>query len=112
MSPMEYLCQKFDKIKGHISENLHCFDEKLEYMARWEADLQESIELEEWHTIAQGASKSIINTSMIEANYYNVILRWYMVPARLATFIPGASPLSFLWMQTGGNDAPCVVAVP
>lgn len=44
--------------------------------------------------IAQAASKSLINTSVIEANY-KVILRWYMVQTRLATYVLGASPKCF-----------------
>lgn len=97
MTPMEHLCMKYDKIKGHISELymvLTNSSEKLEYMKRWEADLQESIKLDEWYTIAQGATKSIIVTSLIEANN-KIIMRWYMVLASLATFIPEASPRCF-----------------
>lgn len=42
---------------------------KLCYMEKWETDLQENIELIEWHNMAQVASRSLINTSIIEANY-------------------------------------------
>lgn len=97
MSPMEYLCQNFDKIGGHISEIYTVLTNssiKQVCMLKWEADLQENIELDEWHVIAQEASKSLINTSIIETNY-KVLLRWCMVPARLATYVPTASPLCF-----------------
>lgn len=63
-------------------------------MKKWKADLQESIELDERQNIAQGATRSLINTSIIEANY-KVLLRWYMVPTRLASYVPDASPLCF-----------------
>lgn len=95
MTPMQYFCTQY-KIRGHISEIytvLTNCTEKFEYMKRWEADLQESIELDEWHKKGQGATKSIINISLI-ANF-KVLMRWYMVPARLATFLPEASPRCF-----------------
>lgn len=57
---------------------------------------------EEWSKIIQNASKSIINTSLIEANY-KVLMRWYMVPERIATFVPGASPRCFRGCNTNGT---------
>lgn len=67
---------------------------KQDYMVKWEQDRQENLKLEEWQSIAQAASKSLINTSIIETNY-KVLLRWYMVLTRLATYILGASPKCF-----------------
>lgn len=49
---------------------------------------------EEWSKITQNASKSLINTSLIEVNY-KVLMRWYVVPERIAAFVPGASPRCF-----------------
>lgn len=69
MSPMEYLCHKYDKIWGHISELytiLMHTSAKQDYLVKWEQDLQEILEHEEWHSIAQAASKSLINTAIIE----------------------------------------------
>ena len=40
------------------------------------------------------AYASYLNTSLIEANY-KVLLRWYMVPTRIASYVPGASSLCF-----------------
>lgn len=68
---MEYLCHKFDTLKGHISEIytiLTSDARKQGYMERWEADLNESLELDEWHLLAQNASRSLNNTSIIK-NY-------------------------------------------
>lgn len=96
-TPMEYLCRSFDKHKGHISNIYGIFSsksEKLFYMQKWEQDIEETMEMDTWYNTAQLASKGYINTSLIEANY-KVLLRWYMVPARIATYIPGASPLCF-----------------
>lgn len=56
-------------------------------MVQWEQDFQETLDLEEWHSISETASRSLTITSIIEANY-KVLLRWYMV---LATFVPGAT---------------------
>lgn len=60
---------------------------KLGYMVKWQQDIQESLGLEDWHSIAQAAPSSLINTSSIEANY-KVLLRWYMMQARLANYVP------------------------
>ena len=96
-TPMEYLCVRYDSLRGHISElyaMLMSSSTKLNYMLRWEEDLQETFDLNKWCELAETASKSLINTSIIEANY-KVLLRWYMVPARLATFVHGATPNCF-----------------
>lgn len=109
MTPMGYLCIQYDKIREHISEIytvLTNCTEKLEYMKRWEADLQESIDLDEWHNLAQGAMKSIINTSLIEANF-KVLLKWYMVLARLHTRgIPSMFADNWGRRTTYGGSAP------
>lgn len=62
-------------------------------MVKWEQDIQEGLE-RDWHSIALPALRPLINTSIIEANY-KVLLRWYMVLARLVTYIPGASSKCF-----------------
>lgn len=56
--------------------------------------LNESLEMDEWQVLVQNASRSLINTLIIEANY-KVLLRWYMVPVRLTSYVPGASPHCF-----------------
>lgn len=33
-------------------------------------------------------------------------------PGKTGNFYPWGVSLMFPWMQTGGNDVPCVVAVP
>lgn len=90
---MEYLCHKFDKVRSHIFELytiLTYTSANKDDMVKWGQDIQESLELEEWHSIAHLASKSLIKSSIIEAKY-KVLLRCYMVPARLATYVPETS---------------------
>lgn len=60
-------------------------------MQKWEQDLEISLEVEVWSKMVQCAFRSYINTSLIEA-YYKVLMRWYMVPVRVATYVLGASP--------------------
>lgn len=104
MSPLEYLCHRYDKICGHIYEIytiLTYTSTKLSYMVKWEQAIQEGLELEDWHSIALAALRSLINTSSIAANY-KVLLRWYIVLARLATYVPGAVSKCFRgWGQEG-----------
>lgn len=69
-------------------------------MQKWEQDLEISLEVEVWSKMVQCAFRSYINTSLIEA-YYKVLMRWYMVPVRVATYVPGASPQ---WFRGCGMD--------
>lgn len=97
MSPMEHMCGQYDKIRGHISAMytiLMHVSVKFTYITQWEQEIQETLDLEAWHSIALTASRSLINTSIVEANY-KVLLRWYLVPAGLATFVPRASSKCF-----------------
>lgn len=85
---------------------------KLDYLIKWEQDFQKSLKFEEWHSIAQIASKSLINTSNIEANY-KVLLRYYMVPIRLATYVLGVYSKVYSRMRsTGRNGIPYLVSMP
>lgn len=68
---MESLCNNFDKLKGHLSiicSILTSILAKLGYMERWQRDLNESLELKDWHTLDQNVLRSLVNTSIIEAN--------------------------------------------
>ena len=94
---MEQLSRTFDKHSGHISliyGLLSSGTQKMAYMTKWEQDIGMELDMADWSKLVQGASKSYINTSLIEANY-KVLMRWYMVPARIASFVPGASPRCF-----------------
>lgn len=63
-------------------------------MTKWEQDLGKTFEMDEWSKMVRCASGSYINTSLIEANY-KVLMRWYMVPTRIAECFPGVSPVCF-----------------
>lgn len=63
-------------------------------MVKWEGDLDKDLDLANWLNLAQNASKSFINTSMIEANC-KALLRWYTVPQNLSHMSP-VPPLSAL----------------
>lgn len=56
-----------------------------------ERDRGEAMDAAEWQRLAQGATKSITNTSLIKANY-KVLLRWYMIPTRCAQRVSGPPP--------------------
>lgn len=71
-------------------------------MEAWERDLQETWNLEEWHRRGTRAFQGIINISLIEANL-KVLMRWYLVPSRLATMFSSASPLCFRDCQAQGS---------
>lgn len=104
-TPMENLCRNFDKHTGHISRIYNILTSsisKMHYMQKWEQDMEMELDMEVWNKIILNASKSLVNTSMIEANY-KVMMRWYMVPERIATFVPGASPRCFRGCNVNGT---------
>lgn len=82
--------------------------EKLFYMDKWEQDIGETFEVDEWFKKPQYASKSYINTSLIQANY-KVLPRWFMVPVRVEVS-PGGFPLVFRGMWHGRHSVPHMVA--
>lgn len=63
-------------------------------MVKWEQDLGEELELAKWGKLSLFNSKSYINTCLNVANY-KVFLRWYLVPACLASIVLGASYVCF-----------------
>lgn len=90
---MEYLCHKYDKIWGHILE-IYAI---LTYTpVHGQMETGSSGKFWVWWMALDGSGslEVSINASIIVANY-KVLLRWYMVPDRLATYTPVASPVCF-----------------
>lgn len=63
-------------------------------MIQWEQDLNITFDLPDWQDMAYALSKVSINTTLIEANY-KTLLRWYLIPTRVAKMHPSASPMCF-----------------
>ena len=90
----EQWCSQKAEQRGGISIIYTSLSEptsKFSYMEAWERDLQETWDLEEWHKVGTRAFKGLVNISLIEANL-KVIMRWYLVPSRVAAMFPTASP--------------------
>lgn len=77
-----------------IYRSLATAESKSSYMGEWEKDLGQSWSLGEWHKASASASKGFMNTTLIEANL-KVLMRWYLVPLRIAKIYLNASPLCF-----------------
>lgn len=93
----ELTCQARGFQRGRISAiytSLTEPDSKLAYMVQWERDLNLTFDLTEWQDLAFQLSKVSINTTLIEANY-KTLLRWYLVPTRVARMHPSTSPNCF-----------------
>lgn len=73
--------------------------DKLPYIVKWEEDLDDHLQR---HKLVQRTSKSLIKTSINKANY-KVLLCWYMVPTKLASYVPGASPKCFTGCRQEGT---------
>ena len=101
----ERWCYQMEECKGGISiiyASLSEASSKFLYMEAWERDLQETWSLDEWHKVGTRAYKGLLNVSLIESNL-KVLMRWYLVPSRLASMFPTASPLCFRDCQAQGT---------
>lgn len=101
--------KKINKIPDHVSaiySILTSIMDKWPYIVKWEEDLVEDLQR---YKLVQRASKSLIKTSMNKANY-KILLRWYMVPTKLASYVPGAS-LSALGVGDRRAQAPHLVVM-
>lgn len=89
----------------------------LNYVTKWEQDLQLSIDHEHWDQIWVTTKFCSCNMTAIKANY-KVLLWWYILPCRLACINPDASPLCFCgwsaWVHliwwTSIYDSRCTVS--
>lgn len=64
------------------------------YAQRWLRDLDITLEPEDWSTIWSNTKNSSQNVVASEANY-KVLMRRYLVPARIVKFLPESSPNCF-----------------
>lgn len=71
-------------------------DNKLSYMEHWERDPYIQWYLTDLQDIANNLSTISINTALFEAINYKTLLRWYMVPTRIAKMNTQASSQCFL----------------
>lgn len=71
------------------------------YILEWENDLAQEWDLEAWHRASAWAHREALNISLVEANL-KVMMRWYLVPAKLARLYPSASPLCFCGCEHTG----------
>lgn len=64
------------------------------YTTCWINDLNVSLEQEDWDDIWATTNSSSQNITAVETNY-KVLLRWYMVSARIAKYLPTYPPTCF-----------------
>lgn len=57
------------------------------YAVQWFKDLAINLEAEDWVNIWANTKISSQNVVALEANY-KVLMRWYLVPARISKFLP------------------------
>lgn len=60
--------------------------EKPSYVQKWEGDLERTLETTEWNQIWLTTKSASPNILAIEANY-KVLIRWYLVPVRIAKYV-------------------------
>uniref|UniRef100_A0A6I8Q4E7 Reverse transcriptase domain-containing protein n=1 Tax=Xenopus tropicalis TaxID=8364 RepID=A0A6I8Q4E7_XENTR len=86
-SYLEIICISYPYSRGVLSKLYQILLEaysppNLPYMKAWEGDLGYPLNEDTWIKVWDSTAHSSINTSLPEAGY-KVLLRWYLVPARL-----------------------------
>lgn len=74
------------------------------YTAQWSADLALHLDTEDWSDIWSNTKISSQNIIAQEANY-KVLMRWYLVPARIAKFLPNYPANCFRGCNEQGTHA-------
>lgn len=64
------------------------------YVEKWENDLGFHMDSSKWDKVWANTKISSHNLVALEANY-KVLIRWYLVPVRIAKYVPQYSPLCF-----------------
>lgn len=99
MTQFERICISDPHIRGPISllyqQLISKSDENLpSYTAKWALDMNRTFDNKDWSNIWLATKSSSPNSYAIETNY-KVLARWYLVPARIAKFIPTYPPNCF-----------------
>lgn len=99
MTQFERICMSDPHIRGLISLLYHQCNvtsgETLpSYAIKWAQDINQKLDDKDWSNIWLATKTSSPNCFAVETNY-KVLMRWYMVPARIAKFAPSYSPNCF-----------------
>lgn len=72
------------------------------YARQWSKDLNIELEADDWSTIWTNTKNSSQNVVASEANY-KVLMRWYLVPSRIAKYLPEYPPTCFRGCKDEGT---------
>ena len=95
MSPFESICKDNPHVRGTISvlylQSLsHNNTTKLPYVQKWESDLGIELNTSDWNQIWRNTKSASSNIIALEAGY-KVLMRWYLVPSRIAKYAPNCT---------------------
>lgn len=107
MSQFECICQSDPHFRGLISLlyrhiNITSNETLPSYTVKWSQDMDRTFDIEEWSNIWLATKTSSPNCFALEINF-NVLARWYLVPARIAKFVPSYSGSCFRGCPTPGT---------
>lgn len=73
---------------------VHTNHNQPQYIQKWEKDLKRKLDNSEWNQIWSSTKAASPNILALEASY-KVLTRWYLVPARVAKYLPNDSAQCF-----------------
>lgn len=105
MSQFERICNSDPHIRGLISLlykqlNLIPDDTFPSYATKWSQDMDRTFSRDEWDSIWLATKHSSPNC--LETNF-KVLARWYLVPARIAKFVPSYPDTCFKGCTSPGT---------
>lgn len=80
---------------------LQYFSDLPSYVRKWASDLCVRLETTDWSQIWKSTKSCSVSVIVLEANY-KVLMRWYLVPARIGKFFSSNSSL-FLRLSNEGH---------
>lgn len=107
MTQFERICISDPHIRGLISIlyfqlNMISSEFLPSYTTKWAQDMNRVFNKQDWSNIWSATKTSSPNCFAVETNY-KVLARWYLVPARIAKFVPTYSPNCFRGCDTAGT---------
>lgn len=99
LTPFETLCKNNPHSRGIISILyshllVQTNNNEPQYTQKWEKDLNRKLDNSEWNQIWNTTKAASSNILAIETSY-KVLMRWYLVPAKIAKYVPNYSAQCF-----------------
>lgn len=95
----EHICKRDPHVRGLILSlyqqlNVNLDNSPPSYTNKWAQDLERTLEITDWSNIWMANKSSSPNILALDTSY-KVLARWYLVPTRIAKYVPSYLGLCF-----------------